>query len=159
MEQQRTLRSQNYRYQPSEPVVRQHFNQPAGQRAPTPAQQKTKKEPAMKSPGQREIQRSTPLQQRGPVLKDEKQQREQQTPRLQSQPRGGENIKKSVPVQTAPQQRAPALKDQKPQREQQAPSSQGQEQRSQDKVKSQEPKEGQGQGQQKDEERGRGRNN
>jgi hypothetical protein len=194
VEQQRTLRSQNYHYQPSEPAVRQHFNQPVGQRAPTPAQQGTKKEPAMKSPGQQEPQRSTPLQQggsagprsqpqprggediqrpapvqplpqqRGPALKDQKQQpgavkREQQTPRLQSQPRGGENIQKSVPVQTAPRQRAPALKDQKPQREQQAPSSQGQEQRSQDKVKSQEPKEGQGQGQQKDEEHGRGRNN
>jgi len=189
VEQQRTLRGQNYRYQPSEPVVRQHFNQPAGQRAPAPAQQRTKKEPAMKSPGQREIQRSTPPQQggsvgprsqpqprggediqrpapvqtppqqRGPALKDEKQQREQQTPRLQSQPRGGQNIKKSVPVQTAPQKRAPALKDQKLQREQQAPSSQGQEQRSQDKVKSQELREGQGQGQQKDEDHGGVRNN
>jgi len=37
VEQQHTLRSQQYHYQPHETIVRQHFQQHGGQRAPAPA--------------------------------------------------------------------------------------------------------------------------
>ncbi|HEX2769587.1 MAG TPA: hypothetical protein VHN12_09920 [Geobacteraceae bacterium] len=153
VEQQQTLRSQNYRYQPRDTIVRQHFKQQVEQKAPAPAQQKRQAEPTMKSPKQQAPQRSTPLQQGGST-----------GPRSQPAHQGGENVQKSAPVQTPPQQRAPAIRDQKQQpeavkREQQAPRSQGQEQKSQDKGNSKEPNQGNGQGQQKDEERGQGRNN
>jgi hypothetical protein len=155
VEQQQTLRSKNYRYQPRDSVVRQHFQQQGAQKAPAPAQRGRQEEPRMRSPRQQEqnIQRSTPHQQGGPA-----------GPRSQTPHRRGEDVQRSAPVQTAPQERGPAIHDQRQQpgaaqREQQAPRSQGQEQRSQDRGKSQEPKQGHGQGQQKDEERGRERNN
>ena len=40
VEQQHQLRNQQYRYQPREPVVRQHFQQHGGQRAPEPGHRK-----------------------------------------------------------------------------------------------------------------------
>jgi hypothetical protein len=40
VEQQHTLHSQNYRYQPHDVVVRQHYKEQAAQRVPPPAQQK-----------------------------------------------------------------------------------------------------------------------
>ena len=57
VEQQQTLRSQQYRYQPRDKAVRQHFQQQGEQRAPAPAQRGRREEPRMKSPGQQEIQR------------------------------------------------------------------------------------------------------
>ena len=39
IEQQQQLRSQNYRYQPRDPVARQHYQQQPAQRAPAPSQQ------------------------------------------------------------------------------------------------------------------------
>jgi hypothetical protein len=203
VEQQRTLRSQNYRYQPSDPVVRQHFKQQAGQKTPAPAQPGRQEAPPLRK---QELQRSKPLQQgapagtgaqpqqrggekverpapvqfspqqRGPVIKEQRQQpgaapRGQQAPkpqgqvqRPQPQQRGGEKVQRPAPVKTPPQQRGPAIQEQRQQpgaapRVQQAPKPQGQVQRPQDSGKSQEPKGGQGQGQQKDEERGQGHNN
>jgi len=137
VEQQHTLRNQHYRYQPRDRVVRQHFKE---QRAPAPAQRGRKEAPPIRSPRQQDTQRPAP------------------------QHRGGEDIKRPAPVQAPPQHRAPAIKDQRrqpgaAQPKQQAPRSQGKEQRSQDRVKSQEPSQGHGQGQKKDEERGRERNN
>ncbi len=64
--QQHKLHSQNYRYQPHESVVRQHYQEQAGQRAPAP-----KAGPAVQD------QRRSPQQ--GPG------QREQQAPRTQGQ--------------------------------------------------------------------------
>jgi len=197
VEQQRTLRSKNYRYQPRDTIIRQHFRE---QRSPAPAQRGRQEAPQTRSPRQQQdIQRSTPRrqsapdstrtqpqrrgieniqrpapvqapsQQRGPAIRDRRQQpgaeqRQQQTPRSQPQRRGGENVQRPAPVQAPPQQRSPAIQDRRQQpgveqRQQQAPRSQGQEQRSQDRGKSQEPNRGHGQGQQKDEERGRGHNN
>jgi hypothetical protein len=150
VEQQHTLRSQQYRYQPRETAVRQHFQQ-GERRAPAPAQRGRQEEPRMRSPRQEEprmrsprqedTERSRPLQQGGPA-----------GPR--SQP----------PQQTPPQQRGPAVQDQRQQprgeqREQQAPRSEGQKQRPQGRGESQEPKRGHGQEQKKDEEQGRERNN
>jgi len=153
VEQQPTLRNQNYRYQPRDTVVRQHFKQQAGQKAPAPAQRGKQEKPPVKSPRQQEIQRSTPPQQGAPADR-----------RSQPPKRGGENVQRSAPAQPAPQQRGPAAPDPKKQpgavqREQQAPRAQGQGQRPQDKKESQEPSRGQAQGQKKDEERGGGRNN
>jgi hypothetical protein len=151
-EQQQTIRSQNYRYQPRDTVVRQHLKQ-VEQKAPAPAQRGRKEEPAMRSPGKQDTQHSTPLRQGGPA-----------GPGSQPLQRGGENFQKSAPAQTPPQQRGPAFKEQKPQpgpaqREQQAPRLRGEEQKPQDRGESQEPRRGQGQEQRKDEERGRERNN
>ena len=74
VEQQQALHSQNYRYQPRDTVVRQHYQEHAVQRAPAPSQR-----PA---PAQ------APPKQRGPAVQDQRQQpqqgaaqREQQTPR------------------------------------------------------------------------------
>jgi hypothetical protein len=144
VEQQQTLRSRYYRYQPHDAAVRRHFR---GQGAPAPAQRGRQAAPPATSPRQHEIQRPTPPRQRGPA-----------GPRTQPTHRGGEDFQRSAPVQPPPQQRGPAYRDQRQhpgaeQRKQQAPRVQGREQRPQ------EPKRGHGQGQQKDGERGRDRNN
>jgi hypothetical protein len=65
VEQQQTLHSQNYRYQPRDAVVRQHYQEPAVQRAPAPSQRGQQGAPQERSPAP----------QQGAV------QREQQTPR------------------------------------------------------------------------------
>ena len=151
-EQQHTLRSQSYRYQPRDKAVRQHFRQ-VEQRAPAPAQRERREEPQMRSPRQQDPRRSMPLQQGAPA-----------DSRSQPSQRGGENVQRSVPVQAPPQQRGPAIQDRRQQpagaqREQQAPRTQGQQQRSHDRGESQDSRRDHGQGQDKDEERGRGRNN
>jgi hypothetical protein len=144
LQQQQTLRSQHYRYQPRDTIVREHFR---AQRAPAPVQRGRQEAPPMRSPRLHDTQRSTPLQQVGPAGQ-----------RSQPSHRGGDNIQRSAPVQTPPQHRGPAIQDQRQQpgavqHKQQAPRLQGQEQKSQD------PKQGHGKGQKKDEERGRERNN
>jgi len=140
IEQQHTLRNQNYRYQSRDKVVRQHFTQQAGQKAPAPAQQG---KPQTRSP----IQQGTPVG-------------------THSQPphRADENIQRSTPVHTPPQQRSPAIQGQREQpgaaqHMQQTPRSQDQGQRPQGRGDSQNADRGHGQGQNKDEGRGGGRNN
>jgi len=103
VEQQQTLRSQQYRYQPRDKAVRQHFQQQGEQRAPAPAQRGRQEEPRMRGPGQQETQRPAPPQQGGP---------------------GGP--RPQPPHETTPQQRGPAFREQREQpgavqREQQAP--------------------------------------
>ena len=98
-DQQRDLHGQNYRYQPRDAVVRQHYQEQAVQRTPGPApQQRQQGGPPDTSPrsqqAQRgeEVQRSTPgqtpSQPRGPAMQERQQeprqgpgQREQQAPR------------------------------------------------------------------------------
>ncbi|MDO9069461.1 MAG: hypothetical protein Q7W05_13520 [Deltaproteobacteria bacterium] len=148
VEQQQTLRGQNYRYQPKDTTVRQHLNQQAGQKAPAPAQRAKQADP---SPKQQATPHSAPLQQGAPA-----------DPHSQPPQRGGEFAQKPAPAQTAPQQRAPVVHDQKQpprgaEHQQQAPAAQDKERKSQDRGASQEPNRGQGQRQDKDEERGRGR--
>jgi hypothetical protein len=152
VEQQQTLRSRNYRYQPRDTVVRQHLKQ-VEQKTMPPAQRGRKEEPVMRSPGKQDTQHSTPPRQGGPS-----------GPSSQPLQRGGDKIQKPAPAQTSPQQRGPAFKEQKQQpgpamREQQTPRLSGEEQKPQNRGESQEPRRGQGQGQRKDEERGRERNN
>jgi hypothetical protein len=144
VEQQQTIRSRHYRYQPHNTIIRQHYR---GQRAPVPVQPGRREAPQTTSPRQHEIQRSTPPRQGG-----------QAGPRTQPTPRGGKDFQRSAPVQPPQQQQSPAFQGQRQhpgaeQRKQQAPRYQGQEQRSQ------EPERGHGQGQKKGEERGRGHNN
>lgn len=156
VEQQHKLRSQSYRYQPRDKVIRQHFEQQKMQKAPAPAQQGRQQEPAMRSPRQQDAPRSAPPQQAAPPA-----------PHAQPQPprQRGEDIQKAAPVQAPPQQRGPAMHEQKQQpgaaqheqKEQKAPRVKDQEQRQQDRDESQEPHRGHGQGRDKDEERGRGR--
>ena len=59
MEQQRTLRSQNYRYQPRETIVRQHFKQQAGQKQPAPAQRGRQEAPPTRKAGNSSVQHRT----------------------------------------------------------------------------------------------------
>jgi hypothetical protein len=152
LEQQQPLRSNNYRYQPRDTVVRQHIKQQADQKAPVPASvQKGKKEDApMRSPKQQDPQISKPHQQGAPA-----------DPHSQPPQRGGEFAHKTPPLQTPVPQRVPVAHDQKqqpvPQHEQQAPRVREQEQRQQERGESQESNRGRGQGQNRDEERGRGR--
>ena len=133
VEQQHTLRSRQYRYQPREQAIRQHFQQPVRRDTPVsaPVQRGIQEDPGMR--------RAAP--QEAPVIREQRQppaaaqsQREQQPPREQRE-------------QQAPRE----------QREQQAPRSHGQEQRSPDRGDAQEPNRGHGQGQGRDDDRGRGR--
>jgi len=126
VEQQQKLRSQQYRYQPRDKVVRQHLKQ-VEQRASAPAQRGKQEKPQTRSPKQQEIQRSTPPQhgapagshaqppqtpprQRGPALHEQ-----QRGPAPQVQPQ-----QRTPAPQVQPQQRGPASHEQ---RQQPAPAS------------------------------------
>jgi len=78
LEQQQQLRSQNYRYQPSDPVVRQHYQEPPVQRAPAPSQQGRSAAPQDKSPKpHQDVQRSSAapqMPQKGPPAQQQRQQ-------------------------------------------------------------------------------------
>jgi hypothetical protein len=140
VEQQRSLRSQSYRYQPRDKAVRQHIQQQTGQKTAPPAQRGRQVDP----------QRPASLQQGAPA-----------DMRSQTPQRGGENAQRVSPGQPVPQQRGPAVHEQRqqsaaPQREQQAPRVQGEEQKQQERG-AREPGRDNGQGRDKDEDRGRGR--
>jgi hypothetical protein len=70
VEHQHTLRSQQYRYQPRDPVVRQNFQRQFEQRPPAPAQLERREVPGM----QRPIPSQPPSQQRGPAIQNQRQQ-------------------------------------------------------------------------------------
>ena len=121
-EQQRELHSQNYRYQPRDAVVRQHYQEHAAQRTPAPSQREQSEAPRQRSPGQQDTQRSSAPPPRP--------QGEPAAPHAQPAQRGGEANQRSAPTPAAPQQRGPAVQDQKQQpregagqREQPAPKS------------------------------------
>jgi hypothetical protein len=131
VEQQHTLRSRSYRYQPRDTAVRQHIRQYPGQRTSAPVQR-----------GQQQEQH----------LRGSRHQGAPAETRPQPPQRGGENIQRPAPVQEHRQQPGAV------QREQQAPRVQSREQKPHDKGEAREPRE-RGQGQDRDEERGRGHNN
>ena len=136
VEKQHEIRSQQYRYQPREKAVREHYQQQLEQRAPAPAQREREDEPRRTSPRQQDDRDGA-----------------------RSQPRNDENIQRSAPDQTPPQQRTPAIQEQRQQpdavqREQKGTRSKEQ----QDKEEEQESKRGPEQRKDRDEERGRGRN-
>ena len=152
VEQQQELHKQNYRYQPHDPVVRQHYQEQAVPKAPAQQgkpQQEKQGAPEERSSKQQDTQRSTPRQQDGAAAS-----------RSQSPQRGGVDVQKSTPA--SPQQGRPAVQNprQSPQpgaaqREQQMPRSAGKKD-SKAKDATREPKPGQGQEQER--EQGRDRN-
>ena|SRR5438094_1920877 len=160
VEQQQALHRQNYRYQPRDAIVRQHYQEQTVQRAPAPPQRGPQGAPPQeRSPRQHDIQRSNSppaLHQGGPVvLHSQRPQNE------------GEDIQRSAPTQALPRQRGAAVQDrgQQPQqgaaqREQPTPRS-SQENVRDGKGASHEPKRGQGRekDREKGEERGQERNN
>ncbi len=142
VEQQHELRNKSYRYQPRDKVVREHFRQPAVQKAPAPAQRTRQNEPPMNGPKRQETSRPVPRQQQ-PHQVDE-------------------NVRRPDRGQTAPQQQGPAIHEQKQhpgnvQHEERKPRVIEQRQKPQDRDVSQEPRQDRGRGHDKDEERGRGR--
>ena len=128
-QQQQALRSQNYHYQPSDPIVRQHFQEPLPAKAPAAPQQALQmpapvQRAATPRPGGEPGRRPQPIQAapqpKAPAVQEQKKQplpvaapREQQAPAV---------------MQRAPQPKAPVVQEQKKQpppvaapREQQAP--------------------------------------
>ncbi len=119
-EQQQTLRSQNYRYQPRDAVVRQQYQGRAAQNAPAPSQRTQQETPQERSFKQPEMQRSNPplqVRQGSPTV-----------PRPQPPTTGREYIQRPAPTQGPRRQEGAPAPDQthQPQqggrpREQQAP--------------------------------------
>ncbi|MCX7150365.1 MAG: hypothetical protein NTY05_13340 [Rhodocyclales bacterium] len=152
VEQQHELNSRNYRYQPRDAAVRQHYEQQSVQR-PALSQQGA---PQERTPRPQEIQRSNPppqFQQGGPVV-----------PRAPSPQKGDEDNRRSAPTQAPSRQRDPATGEQRQQsqqgtvqREQQAPKP-GQESNQRGKGMSQEPRQEQEKDREKRDERGPERN-
>lgn len=106
IEQQQTLRSRQYRYQPRDRAVSQHFKQLDKQTAPVPAPRGRQEAPAAGSPRQYDRPRSEPAKQGGPAIQ-------------QPQHQGGAPVQRPAPAQHAPQQRDQVHKDQRPQPKQQ----------------------------------------
>ncbi|MBL0225357.1 MAG: hypothetical protein IPQ16_07205 [Geobacteraceae bacterium] len=143
VEQQHQLRGQNYRYQPRDKVVREHFRaQPAQQKGSPPAQRVRQEAPPARNPGQHE-QRPQIEQRQQREQKQQVEQRQQHEQRQQTEQRQQREQKQQI--------------EQRQQREQPAPRVQEREQRPQERGESQDSGRGRGQGQNKDEERGRGR--
>ncbi|HET9462810.1 MAG TPA: hypothetical protein VFO43_02470 [Thiobacillus sp.] len=115
VEQQHELQQQRYRYQPRDPVVRQHYQARYQERTvqQAPAQQNRPGAPEERGPRQQAIQRPAPRQQEGPS-----------TPRSQSPQRGGEDFQRARENRQPPQ---PGLDP----RMQQTTRSQGREERQQ----------------------------
>lgn len=146
LEQQQALHSRNYRYQPRDAVVRQHYQGQAAQRAPAPSQreQAGAQQERQRNARQQDIQR--------PDQPPPRQQGRPDTPRAQPPQRGGEEDQRSAPSQARPQQRGPAVQDQ---REQQMPRA-SQENVPKGKGAPQEPRRKQGQGKDRDKDEDRG---
>jgi len=156
VEQQQTLRTQNYRYQPNDAVVRQHYQEQAAQRAPAVAQPAQKGASPERSRGPQDNQRANqpaPQQQGGSAPQ-----------RSQTPQKGGEDVQRSAPTQAAPQRPAVQDKGQQSQqradpREQQAPRSSPEKGSvPQGKGASQEQRRGQDKDRDKGEDRGQDRN-
>ena len=140
-EQQHSLRTQSYRYQPRDKTVRQHLQQQGGQKASAAAQRGKQEDSQLKNLREQQGQhRPQPLQQGAPA-----------DPHSQPPQRGGEFAQRPDADNAAQQQRGPA------QREQHSPRAQGQEQRQQERGGSPESNRGRGNEQKNDDERGRGR--
>jgi hypothetical protein len=127
-EQQRTLRNQNYHYQPRDAVVRQHYQEQPAQRAPAPSARGQQGMPQERSSRQQE--RSEPLppmqQRQGPgalrppppPLPPMQQPEGPGAVRSQPPQRGGVDVPKPAPMQAPAQQRSPAVQDQRQQPQQ-----------------------------------------
>jgi len=155
VEQQR-LQQQHYRYQPHDPVVRQHYQEQAGQRAPDlqgRPPQRNQGLPERRDYRQEDMQRAIPPHpQAAPGAQ-----------RPQWPQKEGEDFRRSIPA--APQPRGPEVQDHKQppqpeqgQRRQPMPGSQGREEGQRGKDLTHEPRRKQEQEQEERHERGRDRN-
>jgi len=157
VEQQQVLQSQNYRYQPRDTVVQQHYQAQRLQSAPASSPQGRQGVPQERS--------SPPQDQRGTSRPSSPQQSASPAPRGQPPQTGGTNVQRPAAVQVPPQQGRPAAQQQtqQPQQgpaqhEQQAPRSQGQGKGPQGKGSAQEPKQSPEKGHDKGEQQGGERN-
>jgi hypothetical protein len=148
VEQQQELHNRNYRYQPRDSIVRQHYQEQAVQRAP--AQQGKQGMPEERGSRQQDIKRSAPRQQDVPAA-----------PHSQTPQRGGKDVQRSAPA--SPQQGRSEVQDRRQppqpeldQRGQPTPRTQDREEKQQGQDAMREPK--QRQGQEQEQERGRDRN-
>lgn len=152
VEQQQSLRREHYRYQPRNPVVRQHFERQGEHRGPEAGPRERHEGPPPRVPRQQEMQRPLPSQQGAPAA-----------PRQDQHYRGGEYAPRPAPAQPTPMQRGPAVEEQRQrpgavQREMQVPRPQPPQQRSYERRESPESGQGrEGHGEERDEGRGRGR--
>jgi len=159
VEQQRALRSREYRYEPRDPVVRQRYLEESAHRAPTPPQREPQGPPREGGPERQDFGHANPSE---PI-----QHQAAPAPRSQPPPRDGEDVQKSAPTNPPPHERGPAIQDQgrsqQPpphaphgavQHEQQSPRS-SQQDHPQGKGASQGQGQGEGKGHQKSDEHGR----
>jgi hypothetical protein len=137
-EQQQVLQSRNYRYQPRDAVVQQHYQTQRAQSAPAPSPQATQRVPQERV--------STPQDQRGSKPPSSLQQGAAPVPRGQPPQKGGGEAQRAT-TKAPPQQSAPTASPlgQQPQQraaqhQQQAPRAQGQDKGPQAKGSAQEPK-------------------
>ena len=146
VEQQHKLRTQQYRYQPREKIVREHLKAQKEHKATAPTQRGKHEAPPVRN---EEPQRSAPIQQKVPGA-----------PHAQPQQRGG-NHENAAPAQPAPGRRAPAVHEQKQQRQQGHDRKQQPEAQHEQQTPDQQKERGNGrdhrQDQQKDEEHGHDR--
>ncbi len=155
VQQQHTLNTQNYHYQPNDPVVRQHYQAQPVQRAPGPAQRGSQGVPQQGNPWLQGNPRSnppSPAHQSAPAA-----------PHAQPPQQGGGNMQRSAPTQAPPPQKGTAVQNQSrqpqqqgaAQHQQQMPASQGREDKHQGTDAKPDPKHGQGHEQGQGQERGR----
>ena len=140
VEQQQVLQSQNYRYQPQDALVQQHYQAPRVQSPPAPSPQATQRAPQKRVP--------TPQDQRGSEPPSSLQQGAAPAPRGQPpQKGGGGDVQRGPATRASPQQTGPTAQPQRQQtqqgaaqRQQQAPRTQGQDKGAQGKGLAQEPR-------------------
>lgn len=161
-EQQHELRSEHYRYQPRETVAREHYKQPAAQRAPEASQRREQGASQDKGSGRQESQRSnpTPPPQQGGAPAPRTQPQQGSGQREQQTSKGAAEARKPAPA-PAPQ-KGSADRDQgrqpqqgEGQREQQSPRAK-QENNPQNKGASQDSRRRQDQDKDKDKDREKG---
>jgi hypothetical protein len=106
VEQQHTLRAENYRYQPRDAVVRQHYQeeQAAQRRAVAPAPQQRQAAPQERSPRAQDTQRANPQQQG-----------DRDAQRAQPQQGAGDEARQSPSGRAPPRQTGPAIDDRREQ--------------------------------------------
>ena len=139
-QQQQMLRNQNYRYQPQDPVVRQHYQGQRGQAVPASPQRETPRSQQERNPGPQGTQRynpylqQAPTQQRGPQEKNpgardtqrynpylpppSVRQRAPTAPHAQSPQEEGKNMQRSAPTPVQPRSSGPPAQQQSQPRQQ-----------------------------------------
>jgi hypothetical protein len=104
-EQQQALQSQNYRYQPHDAAVLQHYQAPRVQSTPAPAPQVTQRSPQERV--------ATPQDRRASKPPSSPQQSAAPAPRGQHPETGAVGAQKSTSARVAPQQGGPQIQPQK----------------------------------------------